>query len=475
VDTVSVNRAGHLWQFGVDYRSLAPRVETRPYSVLAQYVDLATVGQATPIVLMSAQSQPVSMAFGNFSAFAQDAWKVSGAVTLTYGLRWESNPPPRTQAAGAPLESVDLANPAAIRTAFDGRSLWPGGYRHLAPRAALALRLNRAGSLVLRAATGTFYDLGFGQALQGRPPLNATGSAEPISAVTAPLASSFQTPVTLDWHLALEASLGRSAALFAGYVGAAGRRLLLTEALAPAGQTPLNVATNLGRSVYHGLQTQVRTRLDGRVQALASFAWAHSIDNVSQDGSAVAPTEVAGNRGSSDYDVRRSISAELVYQVGRGWSLDGVLRARTGFPFHMLTAQAKRPDLVFGEPVWIAAPGAPGGRAINQAAFLPNPDGRQGNLGRNSISGPGMSQIDLALERQFRLAERLTALLRIEAFNALNHPNFGNPATTLGAAAGESTTMLNAFLGQGSPIAGLMPVLQIGGPRSAEIAVRIRF
>jgi hypothetical protein len=87
-----------------------------------------------------------------------------------------------------------------------------------------------------------------------------------------------------------------------------------------------------------------------------------------------------------------------------------------------------------------------------------------------------MSQLDLALQRQFTITERLKAQLRIETFNTFNHPNFGNPDTFLGDPGfGRPTTMLDQFLGAGGPASGLAPALQIGGPRSLQIAVRFRF
>jgi hypothetical protein len=87
-----------------------------------------------------------------------------------------------------------------------------------------------------------------------------------------------------------------------------------------------------------------------------------------------------------------------------------------------------------------------------------------------------MSQLDLGLQRQFAFSDRWKAQLRIETFNTLNHPNFGNPDAFLGDPTfGRPVTMLDQFLGAGGPASGLAPALQIGGPRSVQIAVRFRF
>ncbi len=73
---------------------------------------------------------------------------------------------------------------------------------------------------------------------------------------------------------------------------------------------------------------------------------------------------------------------------------------------------------------------------LNKAAFIPNPLGTYGNLGRNSIRGPGNVNVDVALSRLFRITERFSLQARMDTFNVFNHANFvGNisPAGTVSA------------------------------------------
>jgi hypothetical protein len=87
-----------------------------------------------------------------------------------------------------------------------------------------------------------------------------------------------------------------------------------------------------------------------------------------------------------------------------------------------------------------------------------------------------MSQLDLALRRDFSLSEKRSIQLRLEAYNALNHPNFADPIRFLASPLfGQSPSMLNLMLGTGSPGSGLAPLFQTGGPRSLQITVRFRF
>jgi hypothetical protein len=76
----------------------------------------------------------------------------------------------------------------------------------------------------------------------------------------------------------------------------------------------------------------------------------------------------------------------------------------------------------------------------------------------------------VALRRRFALTERVTLQFRAEVFNILNHPNFGNPDTNLGALTfGQATGPLAKGLG------GLNPAYQIGGPRAIQLALKLEF
>ena len=87
--------------------------------------------------------------------------------------------------------------------------------------------------------------------------------------------------------------------------------------------------------------------------------------------------------------------------------------------------------LVPGQPLWLSAPSAPGGKMLNGSAFLVPSTIRQGTEGRNIIPGLGLTQVDLSFERKFALTERVNLQFRTDAFNLLNHPNFGPPVSDI--------------------------------------------
>jgi hypothetical protein len=255
------------------------------------------------------------------------------------------------------------------------------------------------------------------------------------------------------------------------------------------------LATNHGRSDYHSLQAQYRRRLSAGLDVLASYTWSHSLDNSSSDALlhwVAADITPQADRGSSDFDVRHTGTIAFSYEFAdrvprwfRGWWVDGIFRARTGFPVDVLNAESAmglsfgnvfRPDLVGGQSQWLRDAAAPGGRRLNPAAFRSREGFSQGTLGRNAIAGFGMSQLDLALRREFALSERATLQFRLEAFNALNQANLADPLRYLASPVfGYAPSMLNVMLGTGSPASGLTPMFQTGGSRSVQAALRLSF
>ncbi|HLL76336.1 MAG TPA: carboxypeptidase-like regulatory domain-containing protein [Pyrinomonadaceae bacterium] len=545
VETLSVVRGASHLKFGADFRLLLPTYGPPRHTQTAIFGEGQTNGSAAAVsgraaqVQVGAETGPREPVFKNFSAFAQNTWRVSPRLTFTYGLRWELNPPPRERRGNDPfiveglrfIEDGDIVNfnfgsiinrpqlPLAPR----GTPLWKTTYNNFAPRAGFAYQLPRTDGTVLRGGVGIFYDLGngpaglaFGSAFPYRRekvlsnvpfPLDPEQAAPPPLNLDPPYGTFYafdprlKLPYSAQWNLGVEHPLGSRQLVSVAYVAALGRRLLReTGLLAPDPKfTLIRVVTNTSGSDYHAMQAHYQRRLAAGLQAQAYYAWSHSIDDDSDDSSALLfrGLDTRQERGSSNFDVRHSLTAAVTYELPAapsksplarallgGWSVDAFLRARSATPFNVLArtglvigdlVEVRRPDLAGGVPVYIDDPSAPGGRRLNPAAFAAAP-GRQGTLGRNSLRGFGFSQVDLAVRRRFALSERAGLQLRAEFFNALNRPNFGDPVNELGSRLfGEPIQTLGRSLGTGGVNGGLSPLYQIGGPRSIQLALRLDF
>lgn len=492
VPSAYVIHGAHQIRFGGDFRRLDPSRQDvdGSFSIIAE--SLADLVDSHNLWTASSTQQSRAGRLLESSLFFQDTWRIHRALTLTAGVRWELAPAPTTRdLTQNPFGGKPDTSPSS--------AIWPMRYTNIAPRAGLAWRPDKSGQMVVRAAYGAYYDssLSLATDLVNGGPLNmeqfTSGSSAPFTTILQyGFDNNLRLPRVQQGNLSVERAFGLNNLLSASYVVAKGQWLVRREYGTQDGNELIRsvLSTNHASSDYRALLVQYRRRMARSLQAHVSYSWAHSIDDSSSDAALFlvnSSTARSSNRGSSDFDIRHSFTAAFTFapRIARGVTFDGIYRARTGFPITVVNQEyamglsfsnAFRPNLLPGVPVWLQDSLAPGGRRLNPAAFQSTLPNVQGNLGRNSIAGFGMSQMDLAVRRDFRLSARQTLEMRAEAFNLLNHPNFGDPVRTLASPLfGQSTSMLNLMLGTGSPGSGLAPVFQSGGSRSVQLVLRLRF
>jgi hypothetical protein len=526
-DNLSHTVGAHQLKFGVDYRRLRPAERSAPYQLQYVFGSLSSVVADRLLETFVIARTPAALVFPNWSLFVQDTWSVASKLTITYGLRWEYNAAPSSP-NGTPPFTVNQVNDFATMTlAPPGTALWDAQKDNFAPR--LGVAWQPFPSLVVRAGAGIFYDLGYSQvasAISAFPdvqqklilgssfPLSASSAAPSPFTTTPPVSflvvvdPNHITPRTYEWNAAMEQGLGKSDLLTLTYLGAGGRELMRRDVYERPNSAltgEFDVLSNGGTSSYNSLQAQFSHRFTYGLQALFSYTWAHSIDDVSFDGnfqnapSSQSPPSV--ERGPSDYDIRHTFSGAISYDIPAprngilnhifgNWSTDSIIYVRSAPPVNVVTGQnpfgpvesvlsaansVQRPNVVPGVPFYLSQPNAPGGRVINPAAFS-KPATIQGDLGRNALREFDATQLDLTVRRQFTLHERLSLHARADFFNIFNHPNFGSPTNFLSSPLfGQSTQMLNNSLGSGGQNGGLNPLYQIGGPRSIQLALKLQF
>ena len=524
-DSVSYTAGAHQMKVGIDYRRLSPESDVQPYATQYVFGSLSNVLTNTVPQAYVLSRFPSVLVFSNWSLFVQDAWKASRTLTITYGLRLEYNAAPSSPNHTLPMTVTGVDNLATMTLAPPGTPLWKAQKDDFAPRLGLAWR--PFPNWIFRAGAGVFYDLGYSDVADGSSafpyaqenvitntsfPLNAANLAAPPFVTTPPaiylavVNPHHVLPRTYEWNAAVERAFGKADVLTATYVGAAGRKLMRQDIyIGPNSNFPgeFDLMSNNGNSSYQALQAQFSHRFAHGLQALFSYTWAHSIDNVSSDAyfANVSPnySPLSQERGPSDYDLRHTFSGAVSYNIpapGTGiwrslfgnWSADSIVYARSAPPLNVVSGadpffasagfgpySAQRPNLLPGVPLWISDPDVAGGKRIDPAAFSVPGGTVQGDLGRNALRGFGATQVDLTLRRQFRLREGISLQARAELFNVFNHPNFAQPINYLTSPQfGQATQMLGASLGSGGQ-GGLSPLFQIGGPRSAQLALKLQF
>jgi Ca-activated chloride channel family protein len=472
----------HDYKFGADYRRMSPHLGFRTFetNVLFDGIGQAITGVPARVGLFNrAESQ--SPDFNNLSLYAQDQWRVFPTLTLTYGLRWELNPPPSNDGT-QPLAVDQVNNPAQLTAASPGTPLWKTTYFNFAPRFGFAydiLGKNRP-ELLVRGGFSVVHDVGqerAGDVFADSIPF-VSGSVAPALVFDPQL----KLPYTLNWKVEVERELwSYNQSITASYIGTAGRRLLHTQTLFDQNaQFPfLRMTTNDGRSDYHALQVQFNRRLTDGLGSSVSYTWSKSLDNVSQDSARnvlMTSTNPALDRGRSDFDVRHQVTgfvnydfpALFRYGIGnkftRNWGVDSIVNLRSAKPVNVVYlfptpygAAYFRPDVVAGEALYILDPTIEGGRRINPAAFLLPQGLQQGSLGRNTLRGYPVYQVDLSMRRRFNLSESMSLRFQADAFNLFNHPNFEDPIgrdRVLGSVFSGGAFTPNAAFGRSSSLLG---------------------
>jgi hypothetical protein len=330
------------------------------------------------------------------------------------------------------------------------------------------------------------------------------------------------TPYSMQYNFNVQRELGGSNVLTVGYIGSEGVHLVESydsnapiPEIGPGGQqifgvfvppTPISGPTidplprknpaysyislkePWGHSNYNSLQVGLHRRLSSNLQAQVSYTWSKSMD----DGSTSSSLEGAGqdisdpynasfDRGLSNFNRAQSFVTSLVYMLPfrgnklvNGWQVSGIFTAFTGAPFSVITGydqtgiddlSIRRPNLVAGcneNPTlgnvndWFKA-----------TCFSAPPIGELGNLGRNTLIGPGFWGLDFAVMKNTRISERWTAQFRVEAFNIFNHPDFDLPNTSLFTLGAAGNAIPNPLAGQITDT--------INAPRQIQFALKFLF
>jgi hypothetical protein len=515
VDTISLSTGHHNLKFGIDYRHIKSPITPSNAEPYAEFYTPAQAMSGTTDLTEFINRKSATPLFNETAVFAQDEWRLRSRLTVSMGLRWELDPPPTEQHGDDAFTLLgSVGNPSSLALAPQGTPLWKTPWLSFAPRLGLAWTAhNQPGAeTVLRAGGGVFFDsdnevaalgysgLGF-DAYQldygATIPFTQSEITFPIS--TAPpytgttvyaFPSHLQLPYTLEWNASIQQALGRTQALTISYVGANGRRLTGLQELSLAKLNP-----NFGiveyfaggiSSNYQGLQVQFQRSVARGLQGLASYTWSHSIDFGSN------ANALPLQRANSDFDVRNNLQAGLTWDLPttksssflalplNGWGVDARLNARSAFPVTLGGTLSLDPatgsyypgglNLVANEPTYLYGSEYPGGKVINKAAFSVPASGTSGNAPRNFVRGFGAAQLNTAIRREFHLHDAIALQFRAEAFNLLNHPNFGyvDPTFT-DATFGHATKMLNTSLGT------VASQYQQGGPRSMQFALKLLF
>ena len=476
VEALSRQRGSHSYKMGFDF--ISQRIENffpgnfGGSFIFNSYADFATRTPASYTQGFAGPNTDGALTRPNANEFAfyvQDSWRVSGRLTLNYGVRYDifKYAQPQVKNPDAGLASIGLDT---SRMNSDTNN-WAGRFGF-----AYKLRDNPRTTTVLRGGYGMFY---------GRTPSILTGtafsqngiqvqtytlaagipaypnilSAPPTAARTIDIyafAPDYVQPLTHQWSFNVEQQLGPSYAVTIGYLGVRGVHLSRTRDinLFPAVDTPATFADgssttffrhpnnrpnpNFRRislfdsgadSIYHGGFVQLSKRFSQSFQLQTSYTFSKVIDSVPDftsvvvgggDDAKVAQDTLHPNldRGRGNSDVRHRFVLAGVWELNYAQSLGHpVARALLGgYQFSPIV------NLQSGR---FYSPTVGGNSDVQNDGNTRND--RSPFAGRNTFEAPGYAGYDLRFSRDVNLgSERAKLRLIFEAFNLFNRPNFGS-------------------------------------------------
>jgi len=293
----------------------------------------------------------------------------------------------------------------------------------------------------------------------------------------------------MQWNLSVARELSSTLALTVGYVGSRGVHLpyrmdnidMVLPTLTPTGYVFPSTATtqtlnpNFGRidstiwqgdSFYHALQADLAKRVGHGIEFHAAYTWGKSIDTLSAtEADDAFPNGLFNqlffdqrtSRGLSDFNIAQTFVLSFTWELPSpasssgllkwpltGWQFGGVYKASTGQPFTpilggdpagmKLDETSERPNFAAGPGcTTLTDPGNPDTYIKTQCLAFPGAN-RWGNLGRNSLIGPGVSNLDFSIFKNNpvkHISENFNAQFRAEFFNILNRANFASPTQNL--------------------------------------------
>ncbi|HYR82538.1 MAG TPA: TonB-dependent receptor [Terriglobia bacterium] len=289
-------------------------------------------------------------------------------------------------------------------------------------------------------------------------------------------------PTVYKWSLDIQQQVGANTTLDVGYSGTRGvhlfrqvqfnttpseirngrRYYLIDQAPPNPYMSRMRWSIFDAESDYHGLRLGVTRQFSRGLQFQSSFTFSKSIDDWS---TWVRATDLtSSNRGGygtekahglSGFDVRRVFYTNFVYDLpgakwngtaGKligGWTMSGILRLQDGHPITLGAEQPRQGNLQLQQVEGGSLDLAPGvdqkkiirPRNPNQyydpSAFLYPTPFFEGNLGKNTVTVPGIVTFDTTLTKNIALGESRNLQFRTEFYNLFNRANFGIPNITV--------------------------------------------
>lgn len=415
-----------------------------------------------------------------FGLFIQDNYKVRTNLTLELGLRWDMNTTP-TEVNGR-LVNFDPVSGKLVQLGQGLSQVYGSNNKNFGPRVGFAWDPFGTGKTSVRGGYGVYYDQPVTNSVTGlasNPPFGIPSTATGAVPISNPLATAssvpslspnainpnFRNDYVQSWNLNVQREIIKDLGIQIGYFGSKGTHLRMSQninqPLIPnvtssrpyAGFSNIAQVNSPGNSSYNALWASATKRMSKNLQFSLNYTWSHSIDYNSLNSQGITAQDsynLANEKGSSDFDARHHFNISYIYdfpfkgnRLVEGWEFSGITTFQSGNPVTLIVSGAGPTGLATRRPNLVGDPSLSGGSTVaqwfNTAAFcVPGATGCLGpaifgNVGRNTVTGPGFNDFDWSIIKNTKLTEGLKMEFRTEFFDLFNHPNFGQPGRIVGS------------------------------------------
>ena len=296
---------------------------------------------------------------------------------------------------------------------------------------------------------------------------NCAALTDPKGLSAYSISQNFRTPYFYNYNLQVEKGFGSGAMFQLGYVGSQGRKLNIISNINQNGDFPnfgnILQMNSSGTSNYNSLQASFQLRSWHGLTSQFGYTWSHALDIISQYRATILDDAFNPKRdyGNGDFDTRHLFTASFVYQVPsakwahgwstrlvNGWQVSSLWNFHTGQPFDEVLSYLNLVGKPFasgngvtidhkfsqanGGTLWVNPTAFCDPNAIDPSTNLPDPvciaasSSSYGNISRNKYYGPGFAAVDLSVQKNIPITERVKIQLRAEIFNMFNRINLAS-------------------------------------------------
>ena len=496
-DSLNWVHGKHTIKWGGEYRlntnnnySYTPGTFTFP-TIAAFIADQATGFTANP----SNRASRIRM--NALGLFVQDNYKIRSNFLLEFGLRYDWNGTPTEAENRFVVFNTDTTSLNQVGVPGGPSKAYNQNALNFEPRVGFSWDVFSTGKTVLRSAYAIQTDSpNTGQVipLAQNPPfatpvsfsptakvpyVSFTNAYQAASGILSPtsITNNYKNDYIQSWNLNVQQQLAKEMSIMVGYFAGKGTHLNIESNLnqpingvkpytALSASSPINPGMPLGiitlmrssgNSSYNALWLTVTKRLSKGLQLNGSYTYSKSLDYNSKTAQGIVVQNsynLRGDYGLSDFDARHRLTLNGIYdlpfkgnRVVSGWQLAPILSLQSGNPINFQTTNGTftgvatlRPSVT--GPVHTGySPGTNNNATyvtyIQNPTVFYNQGNAFGNLGRNTVIGPGFSNVDLAVIKNTAIHQtdhsNVRLQFRADIFDLANHPNFGQPNLTVGS------------------------------------------